>query len=154
MTEYGVADLRFRSDGDCARRMIGIADARFQDDLVEAARKARKLERAYALPEAHRSNTAERIEAALGPARSEGWCQPFPFGTDLTEEEQLLAPALERMKGMASLERAGEAMKGLRETPASDLESRALARMDLDSPAGAKERIVRALLLRAMRASA
>jgi acyl-CoA hydrolase len=43
VTEYGVADLRGRSDAECAAALINIADSRFQDELLEQARANDKL---------------------------------------------------------------------------------------------------------------
>src|SRR5579872_1265081 len=37
VTEYGIADLRGRSDEAVIAAMIGIADARFQDELIREA---------------------------------------------------------------------------------------------------------------------
>jgi acyl-CoA hydrolase len=98
VTEYGVADLRGRSDAECAAAMIDIADARFRDELTAAAADAGKLDRAHVSRAA--TNTPEAIARALEPARAEGWCGPFPFGTDFTEEEQRLMPALQRLAAM------------------------------------------------------
>jgi acyl-CoA hydrolase len=35
VTEYGVADLRGKSDRDCIAAMVAIADSRFQDELIK-----------------------------------------------------------------------------------------------------------------------
>jgi len=34
VTEYGIADIRGKSDRDVAVAMLGIADSRFQDELL------------------------------------------------------------------------------------------------------------------------
>ena len=44
ITEYGIADLRGRTDGECVAAMIDIADSRFQEGLL-ARRKARQQDR-------------------------------------------------------------------------------------------------------------
>jgi acyl-CoA hydrolase len=43
VTEYGIADLRGRSDAHCVMAMIAIADSRFQPELLERAKSAGKL---------------------------------------------------------------------------------------------------------------
>ncbi len=93
ITEYGVADLRGQPDEECVKRMLAITDARFIDDLVREAIAAKKLKPDFKVPEAWRSNTPEAIEEALSPFR--GKLPAFPFGTELSETEQTLAPALE-----------------------------------------------------------
>ncbi|MFW6057221.1 MAG: acetyl-CoA hydrolase/transferase C-terminal domain-containing protein, partial [Persicimonas sp.] len=57
VTEYGVADLRGKSDRKIVEELIPIADARFQDELVEQARDAGKLPADYEVPEHARQNT-------------------------------------------------------------------------------------------------
>ena len=43
VTEYGVADLRGQSDGEVIKRLIAVADSRFQDELVKQAKGHGKL---------------------------------------------------------------------------------------------------------------
>ncbi len=42
VTEYGVADLRGKSDADVIAAMIGVADSRFQDELARAGQGCRQ----------------------------------------------------------------------------------------------------------------
>src|SRR5262249_9935829 len=95
ITEYGVADVRGKSDADVIAAMLSIADSRFQDELARTAKDAGKLPKAYEIPAVHSENTPERISAALKPARETGLLPPFPFGSDFTEVEQRLIPALQ-----------------------------------------------------------
>src|SRR6202012_4662989 len=95
VTEYGVADVRGKSDADVIAAMLAITDSRFQDELSRAAKDAGKLAKGYEIPRAHRENSPERITAALKPAREAGLLPDFPFGTDFTGIELRLIPALE-----------------------------------------------------------
>ena len=151
VTEHGVADLRPCSDRDCVVRMLALTDARFQGDLLDAAKKAGKVERGFSLDHRGRPNGPERITEALALAKAEGWCARFPFGSDLTEEERMLAPALTRLKGLSSLRLAGAAARAIGQAPPSGAEKAALRRMGLDAPSTAKDRVARALLLNALR---
>ena len=45
VTEYGVADLRGKTDDDVA--MLNVADSRFQIELMEQAQAASKLHKDY-----------------------------------------------------------------------------------------------------------
>ena len=94
VTEYGVADLRGKSDAEVIAEMIRIADSRFQDDLVEQAKDAGKLPAEWELPESARHNYPVQIESALAPYREQGVLPRFPYGSDLTVEERELAQAL------------------------------------------------------------
>ena len=98
VTEYGVADLRGKTDRDVIAAMLAVTDSRFQDELLRRAKDAGKIEKAFELPAACRDNTPERIARALAPAREQGLLPLFPFGTDFTETEQRLIPALQLLE--------------------------------------------------------
>jgi len=98
ITEYGVADLRGQSDGEVVKRLIAIADSRFQDDLVREAKAHGKLEADYELPERYRNNLPQALEAKLHPWAEAGLLPDFPFGTDLTEDELRMVRAMKKVK--------------------------------------------------------
>src|SRR5262249_50008473 len=64
VTEYGIADLRGKTDRDVVAAMLAVTDSRFQDELVRRAKDAGKIERGFELPRARRDNTPERIAQA------------------------------------------------------------------------------------------
>lgn len=98
VTEYGVADLRDKSDAEVIGEMILIADSRFQDTLITQAKEAGKLPEEWELPDDARNNYPETIELALAPYRDDGTLPRFPYGSDLTEEEQALARSLQGLE--------------------------------------------------------
>ena len=98
VTEYGIADLRGRTDEEVIAAMIEIADARFQPRLIEQARRAGKLDPSYEPPTRARDNTPGAIEDALAPHRASGAIPRCPFGSDLTEVELDLVEGLEEAK--------------------------------------------------------
>jgi len=98
ITEYGVADLRGRTDQEVVAAMLNITDSRFQDGLRREAQRARKLAPDYRIPEIHRNNSPQALEERFVLARARGLFSDFPFGTDLTREEIALAKALARLK--------------------------------------------------------
>jgi acyl-CoA hydrolase len=100
VTEYGAADLRGRSDQEIIQALLGIADSRFQPELLEAARQAGKIDPDWEIPEARRHNLPARIAAALGPWRKRGYFPPFPLGTDFTPEEIALGGSLKDIKAL------------------------------------------------------
>lgn len=98
ITEYGVADLRGRTDAEVIQRLLRIADSRFQPELVAAAKAHGKLAADWTLPEAWTRNTPEHLDAALHPLTEAGLLPGFPFGTDLTEDEVHIVTVLRRLK--------------------------------------------------------
>ncbi|MBN8505475.1 MAG: acetyl-CoA hydrolase [Burkholderiales bacterium] len=98
ITEYGVADIRGLSDQDMVKRLIAIADSRFQAELVKAAKAHGKLDAAWELPEAWTHNTPQELDDRLHPFTEQGLLPGFPFGTDLTPDELKIVAALRKMK--------------------------------------------------------
>jgi len=82
VTEYGVADLRDRSDAEVIASMIRVADSRFQDDLVERAEAAGKLPADWTVPSGYRNNTPDALESALGESRVGTAAVPVRNGAD------------------------------------------------------------------------
>jgi Acetyl-CoA hydrolase/transferase C-terminal domain len=146
VTEYGIADLRGKTDSDVIAAMLAVADSRFQDELLREAKDAGKIERGFELPAACRDNTPDRIARALEPAYEQGLLPAFPFGTDFTATEQRLLPALELLRSAPLPRLAVLLARGfLSSAPAPDLRD-CLARMALDHPSGTRERVEAALL--------
>lgn len=150
VTEYGIADLRGKTDRDVIAAMVSVADSRFQDELLRQAKDAGKIEKGFEIPPACRDNTPERIERALAPARAAGLLDPFPFGTDFTPTEQRLIPALERLAAASPLQLARLFMRGIASSPAADTQD-CLERMELTRPKGLSELIYAGLLRGALR---
>ena len=146
ITQYGIADLRGRTDAEVAAALIAIADRRFQDDLVARAKAAGKLPRDWRVPEPARANTEARLAECLAPLAERGLLPLFPLGTDFDADEQRLVAALLWLKKNFSPLR----MFGARPRP-QDLS--ALARMGLAQPRGLRERLLRRVLALGLRHS-
>jgi len=98
ISEYGIADLRGKTDRDCIDELIRIADSRLQDGLVTQAQRAGKLPANYRIPESARQNLPEHLAKALAPFQKCGALPKFPFGSDLTTAELGLAAQLGKLK--------------------------------------------------------
>jgi len=146
VTEYGVADLRGKTDRDVIAAMLAVADSRFQDELLARAKRAGKIEQRFKLPGAWRDNTPERIARALAPAREQGLLPPFPFGTDFTAVEQRLIPALALLRTSSPRRRLGFVVKGLLSGKPPAQVADCLARMGFEQQASLKDRAYAALL--------
>jgi hypothetical protein len=151
VTEYGIADLRGKSDADVIAAMLAVADSRFQGELARQAKDAGKLPKEFEIPAAYRQNFPERIAIALKPARDAGLLPSFPFGSDFTDVEQRLIPALQLLQDAqrVPLQLLGLLWQGFSRVPdAADKEC--LARLGLDRPANLAERAYRALVSAAL----
>jgi acyl-CoA hydrolase len=144
VTEYGIADIRGKSDREVIAAMLAITDSRFQDQLLRQAKDAGKIERTFTLPASARDNTPEAIERRLRPAADAGLLPPFPFGTDFTDVEQRLIPALETLKSASPARLGGLLIRGLRSR--SGAQDDCLDRLGLAAPKSLPDRLYAALV--------
>jgi hypothetical protein len=149
VTEYGVADLRGRTDAEIIAALLDVADSRFQEELLAAAKRAGKIDAAYTIPERRRGNLPERVQGEIQRWRSDGYFPAFPLGTDFTDEEVALAKTLREIKAMMDEPRT--LIRSLVRAFTHDVDdARAapyLRRIGLDHPHTPKEVILKHLLL-------
>lgn len=155
VTEYGIADLRGRSDKDVIAAILNITDSRFQIPLLEQAKAAGKISQSYEIPMAFRENRPERLEALAAKYRAEGGFQSFPFGSEFTKEEQVLGRALRGLKANIATNKAGVIGgilgRFLKTPPEEALPY--LSRMGLSAPGSTKEKLLRAVVTHALAAA-
>ncbi|MDA3897246.1 MAG: hypothetical protein PF482_14015 [Desulfobacteraceae bacterium] len=152
ITEYGIADLRGKMDKEVIAQLLNITDSRFQEELLEQAKKARKIPADYIIPDQFKNNTPERLEADIASFKEKGFFEPFPFGTDFTPEELVIGKSLKWLKaqmteGLSKVSSLGKAMtiRTIPETAKPYLE-----RLNLDKPGSAKERMMQKLVIYAL----
>ncbi len=154
ITEYGIADLRGRMDKEVIAQLLNITDSRFQEELLEKAKKARKIPQDYKIPDQFKNNYPQRLEEELAPYKKKGFFEPFPFGTDFTPEELVIGKALKWLKGqmtegLTKVKGLGKAMT-IRTVP--EAAKPYLKRMQLEHPDSAKEKIMQKLVIYALSA--
>jgi acyl-CoA hydrolase len=150
ITEYGIAMLRGQREKDVIARLLNIADSRFQEQLLQQARDAGKIAADYEIPAQFRNNTPERLERIAGRLRPEGLFPRFPFGSDFTPEEFVLADVLQNLKvKMGSRKTLFKTLAGAvgaaGSVPAAAVPY--LQRMGLDQPHDIKETAVQKLIV-------
>ncbi|MEC9406528.1 MAG: acetyl-CoA hydrolase/transferase C-terminal domain-containing protein [Pseudomonadota bacterium] len=147
VTEYGIADLRGATDRDIIARLLNITDSRFQEELLQRAQAAGKIEADYRIPEPYRNNTPDSLRTRLEPARRSGALPAFPLPCDWTEDEQVLAVALSALKSrQARHSSAALAWQAWRSGPPTARVKPLLARVGLDQPANLQNRMAARLL--------
>ena len=152
VTEYGIADLRGRTDSEVIMALLNVADSRFQEELLAKAKAARKVAQDYRIPLGRRANLPQRLEDALARHRAGGFFSEYPFGTDLTAEEIVLARALKLLQAR-TLTRAGKlraVLGALLSGKPRQSHHPFLKRMRLDNPATFGERVLQRLVARAL----
>jgi acyl-CoA hydrolase len=152
VTEYGIADLRGKTDAECVAAMLNIADSRFQADLLDQAKSAGKIAQDYVIPAQFSHNLPQALTSVYESHRAE--LPAFPLGSDFTQVEQALLRALTWLKEAVSskdyleLGRHAMTIDGADERYAEHL-----ARMALVDASSLKEKLYRRLLLAALSAT-
>ena len=152
VSEYGIAATRGLPDGEVVAALLGVADSAFQQELLDQARRAKKIPARYSIPADARENVPESIERVFLDPSIAPHFPPFPLGTALSKEEQALALALPRLASTIKrpVRNAGQLLAALFSAPDNN-DAAALARMGLDKPENLKQNAYRRLLGYALR---
>ena len=117
--------------------------------MLEFAKNHGKLPRDYRIPFEARDNTPDKLVKVLEPYQNRGLLPPYPFGSDLTEEEIALSGSLRRIKELS--EEPGQflssAFRALLHRPDEEAARPFLERVHLDHPGTTREFLIQQLLL-------
>ena len=154
ITEYGIADLRGKTDKEVIRQLLNITDSRFQDELLQNARDSRKIPADYQIPDQFRNNYPQRLEEEIAPFKKDGLFPPFPFGTDFTDEELVIGKALKWLKGQMTegLSKVSSLSKAMTIRQVPQGAKPYLERLGLDAPNSAREKMMQKLVIYALSA--
>ena len=148
VTEYGIADLRAKSDEEIIIELLKVTDSRFQNKLLNQAKKARKISSDYKIPFEYRMNYPHIFKEALSHFKNGEDFTPFPFGSDFTEEEIVLIKALKKLKNES--QKKSFPLKAvstfLKPIEIDDFKKKLLKRMKLEQPKNLKEKFYQKLL--------
>ncbi len=152
VSEYGIADLRSKTDSEVIGALLNIADSRFQESLRKEAMAAGKLPPGYRIPAQFTNNHPHRLREILAAARADGHFGRFPFGTELSAEELRIVAALikVRAKSNSLAGKAGLLRDVLFPGAVTEEIATMLRRMGLDTTGNLKEKIYRRLLIAAL----
>ncbi|MBF0120421.1 MAG: hypothetical protein HQK79_16420 [Desulfobacterales bacterium] len=155
ITEYGIANLRSKSDKEIIMELLNIADSRFQDELLQQAKSAKKLPSNYQIPDQFKNNYPQELDKILAPFKAKGFFQPFPFGTDFTKEELVIGKALRGLKekmseGLGKVSSIGKAIT-IRTVP--EKAKPYLERLQLDKPSTGQEKMMQKMVIYALTSS-
>jgi len=152
ITEYGIADLRGKTDSAVIEALLNISDSRFQPGLIDQAQKAGKLAKGFRLDPLFTQNTPERLQSIRD--QYAGLFTEYPLGSDFTAQERDLLRALNWLKSKFKLRDIIELGKATLEAPEPEAFPDHLARMQLDQPQGLREELYQRLLLAGLQATA
>lgn len=154
VTEYGIADLRSKSDNEIAKALLNIADSRFQQGLLAQIKASGKVEASYEIPERYCHNTPMQLEQNITAFKQRGLFGAYPLGTDFTAEELVLLKALKTVKAKAAQTPKWKlALQAWRFDAARDIPSAVqpyLLRLKLTNPQTLQDKVARMLLVKAL----
>ena len=151
VTEYGIADLRGKTDAQVIEALLCISDSRFQAQLIEQAQQAGKLAEGFQLPAHFCHNLPERLDALQ--RQHPAMFSEYPLGSDFDAEERDLLRALTWLKRHFKLTEVLDLGKATLEAPAPEAYPRHLRRMGLEAPDGVREALYQRLLLAGLQAT-
>jgi hypothetical protein len=152
VTEYGIADLRGKTDAKVIEALLNISDSRFQEGLIEQAQKVGKLPRDFRLDPRFSENTPERLQALQ--ARYAQLFPEYPLGCDFSAEERDLLRALNWLKSKLKLTEMLQLGKATLDAPEPTAFPAHLERMRLLQPQGLLEELYQRLVLAGLQATA
>jgi acyl-CoA hydrolase len=151
VTEYGIADLRGKTDAAVIEALLNVSDSRFQPGLIDQAQKAGKLPKDFRLDPLFSQNTPDRLKDIRSQFPS--LFIEYPLGSDFTAEERDLLRALNWLKSKFKLTEIIELGKATLEAPDAGEFPVHLQRMGLDQPQGLREELYQRLLLAGLQAT-
>jgi acyl-CoA hydrolase len=152
VTEYGIADLRGKTDAAVIEALLNISDSRFQQGLIEQAQKVGKLPKDFQLDPRFVDNNPQRLQGI--EARHVHLFPEYPLGCDFTPVERDLLRALNWLKSKFKLSEVLELGKAALDAPEPAAFPQHLERMQLSNPDGLKEDLYQRLLLTGLKATA
>lgn len=149
VTEYGIADLRGKTDEEVGIALLKIADSRFQTELMDSLKSAGKLDASYELPAKYSENNPEKLSSLLSDWQKKEFFPAFPLGCDFTPEEIALGKSLKEIKAHMSNPRS--MIKAVIRSFVNKVDAEEakpfLERLNLEHPDSAKDIVLQHLLL-------
>src|SRR5689334_21169091 len=104
ITEYGIVDCRSKTDSEVIKTILNITDSRYLEKLLETAKNFGKVSSDYEIPKIFQNNYPDTLNDIIQEFRSRGFFKPYPFGCELTAEEQVIMNALMFLKNCTKLQ--------------------------------------------------
>ncbi len=149
ISEYGIADLRGKTDEEIIKELLNITDSRFQEELLSKAKKEGKISKNYKIPHLYKNNFPSAYEEKLKMLKKSNHFPAFPFGNDFTPEELRIGKALKWIKKQMQnkFTKISILLMALFPFSIEEKQKELLKRMDLLNPKNLKERLFRNILI-------
>ena len=152
VTEYGIADLRGKTDSKVIEALLNITDSRFQTELTTQAQLMGKLPKDFRLDPRFADNSPQRLQEIAD--RHPHLFPEYPLGSDFSAQEQDLLRALNWLKSKFKLTQMYQLGKATLDAPSPQVFPEHLERMQLAQPDGLRDELYQRLLLAGLQATA
>ncbi|WP_130872181.1 acetyl-CoA hydrolase/transferase C-terminal domain-containing protein [Pseudomonas bubulae] len=152
VTEYGIADLRGKTDSKVIEALLNITDSRFQTELTTQAQLMGKLPKDFRLDPRFADNSPQRLQEIAD--RHPHLFPEYPLGSDFSAQEQDLLRALNWLKSKFKLTQMYQLGKATLDAPSPQALPEHLERMQLAQPDGLRDELYQRLLLAGLQATA
>lgn len=152
VTEYGIADLRGKTDSKVIEALLNITDSRFQTELTTQAQLMGKLPKDFRLDPRFADNSPQRLREIAD--RHPHLFPEYPLGSDFSAQEQDLLRALNWLKSKFKLTQMYQLGKATLDAPSPQAFPEHLERMQLAQPDGLRDELYQRLLLAGLQATA
>lgn len=152
VTEYGIADLRGKTDSKVIEALLNITDSRFQTELTTQAQLMGKLPKDFRLDPRFADNNPQRLQEIAD--RHPHLFPEYPLGSDFSAQEQDLLRALNWLKSKFKLTQMYQLGKATLDAPSPQAFPEHLERMQLAQPDGLRDELYQRLLLAGLQATA
>ena len=152
VTEYGIADLRGKTDSKVIEALLNITDSRFQTELTTQAQLMGKLPKDFRLDPRFADNSPQRLQEIAD--RHSHLLPEYPLGSDFSAQEQDLLRALNWLKSKFKLTQMYQLGKATLDAPSPQAFPEHLERMQLAQPDGLRDELYQRLLLAGLQATA
>ena len=152
VTEYGIADLRGKTDSKVIEALLNITDSRFQTELTTQAQLMGKLPKDFRLDPRFADNSPQRLREIAD--RHPHLFPEYPLGSDFSAQEQDLLRALNWLKSKFKLTQIYQLGKATLDAPSPQAFPEHLERMQLAKPDGLRDELYQRLLLAGLQATA
>lgn len=146
ITEYGIADCRSKTDSEVIKAILNITDSRYQDKLLKTAKYFGKISADYDIPKIFQNNYPDALNDIIQEFRLRGFFKPYPFGSELTAEEQVIKNALLSLQNCTKLQLIVIFFKAFLFFKMDMQYNKYLLRMQLNNPKTIKDFIYKKLL--------
>ena len=125
---------------------MNVTDSQYKEKPLKTAKNFRKISSDYEIPKIFQNNIPLELQPIVQEFQSRGFFKPYPFGSELTEEEQVIKNILSFLKNCTKLQLIFSIVRAFLFFENDIKYNKYLQRMKLNNPRTIKNCIYKKLL--------